>query len=81
VNRSRVECDYVIPTDSEGAPIGEYLLNEDYEFRMSTVQYDRPTESFYLHARMRRTTDRARARARALHDSFFRYQAQNSPWC
>jgi putative transposase len=50
----RVECDYVIPDIPEGTPIGEYLLNEDYEFRMSTLQYDRSTESFYLHARMRR---------------------------
>ncbi|MDG5776544.1 transposase, partial [Haloarculaceae archaeon H-GB1-1] len=50
----RVECDYVIPDDPEGTPIGEYLLNEDYEFRMSTLQYDRATASFYLHARMRR---------------------------
>ncbi|WP_435064867.1 RNA-guided endonuclease InsQ/TnpB family protein [Halobaculum sp. EA56] len=53
----RVECDYMLPDDTEGTPIGEYLLNEDYEFRMSTVQYDRHSESFYLHARMRRTTD------------------------
>ena len=53
----RVECEYVIPDDLAGTPIGEYLLNEDYEFRMSTLQYDRPTETFYLHARMRRTTD------------------------
>jgi IS605 OrfB family transposase len=53
----RVECDYVLPDDSEGTPIGEYLLCEDYEFRMSTLQYDRHSESFYLHARMRRTTD------------------------
>ncbi|TKX83523.1 transposase, partial [Halorubrum sp. SS5] len=52
----RVECEYIIPDDPEGTPIGEYLLNEDYEFRMSTLQYDRSTESFYLHARMRRTT-------------------------
>ncbi|MFC5134501.1 MULTISPECIES: RNA-guided endonuclease InsQ/TnpB family protein [Haloferacaceae] len=51
----RVECDYVFPDDVDGTPIGEYLLNEDYEFRMSTLQYDRQTESFYLHARMRRT--------------------------
>ena len=51
----RVECDYVLPDDPEGTPIGGYLLNEDYEFRMSTLQYDRSTESFYLHARMRRT--------------------------
>jgi IS605 OrfB family transposase len=52
----RVECDYVIPDDPKETPIGEYLLNEDYEFRMSTLQYDRTSESFYLHARMRRTT-------------------------
>ncbi len=52
----RVECDYVLPDDPEGTPIDKYLLNEDYEFRMSTLQYDRLTESFYLHARMRRTT-------------------------
>ncbi|WP_042666004.1 RNA-guided endonuclease TnpB family protein [Haloferax sp. ATB1] len=53
----RVECDYVLPDDAEGTPIHKYLLNEDYEFRMSTLQYDRSTGSFYLHARMRRTTD------------------------
>ncbi|ELZ39183.1 IS1341-type transposase, partial [Halorubrum saccharovorum DSM 1137] len=53
----RVECEYVIPDDPTGTPIGEYLLNEDYEFRMSTLQYDRSTEAFYLHARMRRTTE------------------------
>jgi len=53
----RVECQYVIPDDPEETPIGEYLLNTDYEFRMSTLQYDRSTESFYLHARMRGTTE------------------------
>ena len=53
----RVECEYVLPDDPKDTPIGEYLLNEDYEFRMSTLQYDRSTASFYLHARMRRTTD------------------------
>jgi IS605 OrfB family transposase len=53
----RVECDYVISDDAEGTPIDKYLLNEDYEFRMSILQYDHSTESFYLHARMRRTTD------------------------
>jgi len=52
----RIECDYVIPDNPEGTPIGEYLLNDDYEFRMSTLQYDHPTGSFSLHARMRRTT-------------------------
>ena len=53
----RVECEYVFPEDTEGTPIGEYLLNEDYDFRMSTLQYDRSTESVYLHARMGRATD------------------------
>ena len=53
----RVECEHVLPDDPTGTPIGEYLLNEEYEFRMSTLQYDRSSESFYLHARMRRTTD------------------------
>ncbi len=53
----RVECEYVLPGNAEGTPIGEYLLNEHYEFRTSTLQYDRRTKSFYLHARMRRTTD------------------------
>lgn len=53
----RVECEYVLPDDPEETPIGEYLLNEDYEFRMSTLQYDRSTEAFYLHTRMRHTTD------------------------
>ena len=53
----RVECPYVIPDDPEQTPIGEYLLNEDYEFRESTLQYDRSSEAFYLHARMRRITD------------------------
>ncbi len=51
----RVECDYVLPAEPEETPIGKYVLNEDYEFRMSTLQYDPSTESFYLHARMRRT--------------------------
>ena len=53
----RVECDYGLPDNPDGTPIGEYLLNGDYEFRMSTLQYDRSTDSFYLHARMRRSTD------------------------
>ncbi len=42
----RVECEYVIPDDPTGTPIGEYLLSEEYEFRMSTLQYDRSTDSF-----------------------------------
>ncbi|WP_436911235.1 RNA-guided endonuclease InsQ/TnpB family protein [Halosimplex marinum] len=65
----RVECDYVIPDDAEGTPIGEYLLNKNYEFRTSTLQYDRPTESFYLHARMRQTEDTDQGHSTAFFDS------------
>ncbi|WP_436343521.1 RNA-guided endonuclease InsQ/TnpB family protein [Natronorubrum sp. FCH18a] len=65
----RVECDYVIPDDAEGTPIGKYLLNEDYEFRMSTLQYDRSTESFYLHARMRRIENDDREQSTASSDT------------
>ncbi|KTG19439.1 RNA-guided endonuclease InsQ/TnpB family protein [Haloferax profundi] len=53
----RVECDYVAPKEPDGTPIGKYLLNKEFEFRMSTLQYDKSTESFYLHARMMRATD------------------------
>ena len=53
----RVECDYVLPDNPDGTPIGEYLLNEAYEFRTSTLQYDRSSDEFYLHARLRRTPD------------------------
>ncbi|WP_096394482.1 RNA-guided endonuclease TnpB family protein [Halorubrum trapanicum] len=65
----RVECEYIIPDDPEGTPIGEYLLNGDYEFRMSTLQYDRSSEAFYLHARMRRTTDEHEQSAAASSDA------------
>jgi putative transposase len=53
----RVECEYVLPDDTEGTPIGDYLLNEDFAFRMSTLQYDRFEDEFYLHTRMKRTTE------------------------
>jgi len=53
----RVECDYVLPDETDGTPNGDYLLNEDFEFRMSTLQYDRFEDEFYLHARMKRATE------------------------
>lgn len=53
----RVECEYVLPADTEGTPIGDYLLNKDFAFRTSTVQYDRFEDEFYLHARMKRNTE------------------------
>ncbi|MDG5761022.1 hypothetical protein QA600_16945 [Natronococcus sp. A-GB1] len=55
----RVECDYVIPDDAEETPIGAYLLNEDYEFRMSTLQYDRHSESLPVTMRVRISRSKA----------------------
>lgn len=36
----RVECDYVLPSgEDRETPHAKYLLNEDFEFRTSTLQY------------------------------------------
>jgi transposase, IS605 OrfB family, central region len=48
----RVECDYDLPDNPEGTPHDEYLLNDDYSFSTSTVQYDSDADEFYLHAAM-----------------------------
>ena len=53
----RVECEYDLPDDAEGTPYGEYLLNDDYSFSTSTVQYDSEADEFYLHAVMKRELD------------------------
>lgn len=53
----RVECDFMLPDETDGTPLGDYLLNEDFEFRTSTLQYDRFKDEFYLRARMKRTTE------------------------
>jgi len=53
----RFEVDYVLPDDPQGTPIGDYLLNDNFEFRTSTLQYDRTDDEFYLHARMKRMED------------------------
>jgi len=50
----RVVCSYVLPVNPEGTPMGEYLLNEAYEFRTSTLQYDEADDEFYLHVRLKR---------------------------
>jgi putative transposase len=45
----RVECDYILPDDSE-APPTKYVENEDYEFRMGHLQWR--DGNWYLHASM-----------------------------
>lgn len=44
----RAECDFVFPADSP-TPYERYVLPEDYEFRMATVQYDGVNEELFLH--------------------------------
>ncbi|MFC7044784.1 RNA-guided endonuclease InsQ/TnpB family protein [Halobacteriaceae archaeon GCM10025711] len=48
----RVECDYVLPS-SKNTPHARYLLNEEYEFRTSTLHYR--DGDWYLHATMQTT--------------------------
>jgi len=45
----RVECDYILPDDSE-IPPSKYVSNEDFEFRMAHLQYR--DGDWYLHASM-----------------------------
>ena len=46
----RIECDFELPSDSHSpTPYEEYVLSEDFEFRASTLQYDKATDEFYFH--------------------------------
>jgi len=47
----RVECDYILPDDSEIPPT-TYVSDEDFEFRMAHLQYR--DGDWYLHASMRK---------------------------
>ena len=49
----RVECPFIYPADSP-TPYERYILNDDFEFRMATLQYDDVTEEFYLHLSTRK---------------------------
>ena len=49
----RVECDFELPSDSP-TPYEEYVLSEDFEFRASTLQYDKATDEFYFHITTRK---------------------------
>ncbi len=49
----RVECGYELPSGSP-TPYEQYVLSEDYEFRASTLQYDKATDEFYVHIATRK---------------------------
>ncbi|MGM0718596.1 MAG: RNA-guided endonuclease InsQ/TnpB family protein [Halobacteriota archaeon] len=49
----RVECDFELPSDSP-TPYEQYVLSEDFEFRASTLQYDKATDEFYFHITTRK---------------------------
>ncbi|MFC7224110.1 RNA-guided endonuclease InsQ/TnpB family protein [Halalkalicoccus sp. GCM10025322] len=49
----RVGCDFEFPADSP-TPYERYVLSEDYEFRASTLQYDKATDEFYFHITTRK---------------------------
>ena len=49
----RAECDFKLPSDSP-TPYEEYVLSEDFEFRASTLQYDKATDEFYFHITTRK---------------------------
>jgi IS605 OrfB family transposase len=49
----RVECDYVLPSDSP-TPYERYVLSDEYELRTSTLHYDDVTDEFALHITTRR---------------------------
>ena len=44
------------PADSP-TPYERYVLSEDYEFRASTLQYDKATDEFYFHITTRKYDD------------------------
>ena len=47
----RIECDYILPDDSETPPT-KYVVDEEFEFRMAHLQYR--DDDWYLHASMRK---------------------------
>ncbi|WP_158059484.1 RNA-guided endonuclease InsQ/TnpB family protein [Halorussus halophilus] len=47
----RVECDYILPDDPEKPPT-KYVSDDDFEFRMASLQYR--DGDWYLHASMRK---------------------------
>ena len=49
----RAECEFVFPADSP-TPYERYIVDDDYEFRMATLQYDDVTDGFYLHLSTRK---------------------------
>ena len=49
----RINGEFVLPSSSP-TPYERYILDDRFEFRMATLQYDAPTDEFYLHLSVRR---------------------------
>ena len=49
----RIRAEYVLPDDLEGTLHGRYLLNDDYEPRMATLQYNADAGEWFLHISLR----------------------------
>ncbi|TKX65876.1 RNA-guided endonuclease TnpB family protein [Halorubrum sp. GN11GM_10-3_MGM] len=49
----RVECDFELPSDSP-TPYDQYVLSDEFEYRASTLQYDKATDEFYFHITTRK---------------------------
>jgi transposase len=52
----RVECEFELPADSP-TPYEQYVLSDEYAFRVSTLQYDKATDEFYFHITTRKYDD------------------------
>jgi putative transposase len=50
----RIEADYVLPEDETNTPFQEYLGNDEWEFRTSTLHYDRFADEFWFHIGFKR---------------------------
>jgi len=57
----RVECDYILPDDSETPPT-KYVEDDDFAFRMGTLQYRDGV--WYLHASMLKMTETPESQAK-----------------
>ncbi|XGI84739.1 RNA-guided endonuclease InsQ/TnpB family protein (plasmid) [Halorutilales archaeon Cl-col2-1] len=53
----RIEADYLLPNDTADTPFEEYLENDDWEFRTSTLHYKPFDDEFWLHIGFKRVEE------------------------
>ena len=49
----RIRAEYILPDELDGTPHERYLLNDEYEPRMATLQYDADADEWFLHISLR----------------------------